>query len=1244
MRLHLTAFLIVATSLLSLAQIREIKETPAGISKRIQHEIEATMDPNLGYVPKFRLVDAYETREKLVKNQSGDRNPLAWTERGPFRDVVGGSNGNTRAGNAITSGRSRAMWVDLADPTGNTVWVGGVAGGIWKTNDISVRPTTWIPVNDFLGNLAIGSICQDPTDHNIMYFGTGEKAINADAVRGAGIWRSLDHGVTWSLMSGTQNYWNVSKMICDAQGNLYVGCNATSNSNAGMKRFTKATSTWTDITPSGLDKRVPDFVLSNTGRLHVVCGYYNSGSTTSGYRYTDNPAGVTATTWSSPVTTFDCRYNVALDAVGNTLYALPSTSAWQVTTIYKSTDGGVNWSPTGSTPSFTSGQAWFCMAVAIDPNNPNNVLVGSLDCYRSTNGGSTWTKVSNWVGTSGQYVHADQQSMLWRPNNRILVSSDGGIHLSPDGGTTFSDRNENLRIKQFYSVAIHPTLTDYFLGGTQDNGMHSMNAPGLASSIEVTGGDGAFAHIDQTNGNYQFGSYVYNQYRRTTNGGTSWSSVNYSSSAGRFINPTDYDDVNDNMYCSGNANQYIRWSSPATSTTFTAVSMTGLNNGKVSAVKVSPYTNHTVFFAGQGSGIASTLIKATNANATPSFTSIRGNLPTTGSAYISSIELGTSEQNIIICYSNYGITNVWVTNDGGTTWTGIDGNLPDMPVRWAMFYPGDNSKAIIATETGVWQTSLINGTSTVWNPEPSFPNTRTDMLQYRASDGLLAAATHGRGLYTANIGGGTPSCGTVTGLTATNITTSSATVSWSALSGALSYDVSYKLNSSSTWITAATATTSLSVNLSSLTSNSLYDYRVRANCSGVSGNYAQAQFTTLSATCNAPGGLAATNITTSSATVSWGSVTGALHYDVDVKLNTSSTWTNVATATTSLSVNLSGLSSGSVYDYRVRTNCSGGSSTYSQAQFTTLAPACNAPGGLAASNITTTTATVSWSAVSGSLSYDVSYKLNTSSTWLTAATATTSLSVNLTNLSGGSLYDYRVRANCSGGSSTYSQAQFTTITSSTCPGSYDVGNNNTLSGAVSIPFNTDIYGLINPSGDLDYYRFQVTTGGSLTITLTQLPANYDLYLYNVNGSQITSSRQSGTNNESISRTLSAGTYYAQVRGRNSGQWNASNCYNLRVQLGTATNQEFESEELAGESETTVNVFPNPAFDRLTIYIIGNINQNLSVYSMTGQLLYSQEIHEMLTTLDIAELSKGAYLVRITDREGNLTEQKTIIKE
>ncbi len=1144
------------------AQVQLVTENEAGISKRLQHEIDMTKDPVLGYVPKNKLFDAYRIRKDRVDilNAENFRSAFTWVERGPNSDAVGPSNGNTRPGNGKTSGRVRAILEDLGDATGNTVWVGGIDGGLWKTTNISSNPATWVAINDFFGNLAIGSICQDPTDYNIMYFGTGEKAINADAVRGAGVWISTDHGVTWAVMSGTSNFWNVSKLICDASGNLYVGCNSISNT-AGLQRYTKSSATWSNITPSGLDTRIPDIELSSTGRLHVTCGYYNTPSGSSGYRYTDTPASVTSGTWTSPATTFTTQYNVDLASNGNTLYALPSTSAWEVTSIYKSTNGGANWSAI-TTPAFTSGQSWYNMAVAVDPTNANNVIVGALDCYKTTNGGTSWTKISNWYGTTGQYVHADQQAMIWRSNNRVLVASDGGVHLSADGGTTFTDRNVGLRIKQFYAVAVHPTSADYFLAGAQDNGVHQLNGAGLTSSVEVTGGDGAYVHIDQNQGQYQWGSYVYNQYRRSTNSGGSWTSVNYSSSAGRFINPTDYDDVNNIMYCSGNANQYVRWNDPQSGATFTAVTMSGLSNGKVSAVKVSPYTNNTVFFAGGGSGVTPSLIKAANANGTPTFTNIIGTGMTTASANISCIEVGTSDQNIIVVYSNYGVNNVWVTANGGTSWSAVDGSLPDMPVRWAMFYPGDNTKAIIATETGIWQTMLINGASTIWEPEPTFPNVRTDMLQYRSSDALISAATHGRGIFTATLSVG-PTCGIVTGLNASSIGDNTATLSWSALSGALNYDVDYKLNSSSIWTNAAAATTNLSVALSGLTQGSLYDYRVRPNCDGATGAYTQAQFTTTAPfVCNAPSGLSSSAISSSSATVSWTAVSGALSYDVDYKLTSNGTWTNSITATTSTSRSISGLAASSVYDWRVKTNCSGSGSGYSQGQFTTAA-------------------------------------------------------------------------------------------ATTCPGAYDVSTNGTYSGAATIPFNTDVYGLINVSGDNDYYKFVITTGGTATITLTNLPANYQLYLYSANGTtQLASSTNSGTTSETISRTYTAGTYYARVNGRNSNTYNASNCYTLKVALGTATEQEMPEVSqpevtLAEETQPafSVTLFPNPVSEKLTVYIIGdNSRKVLTLFDISGRVVFTEMVNEMFTTLDMQKLSHGMYIVKITQPDGKILHSEKIVKE
>jgi hypothetical protein len=378
-------------------------------------------------------------------------------------------------------------------------------------------------------------------------------------------------------------------------------------------------------------------------------------------------------------------------------------------------------------------------------------------------------------------------------------------------------------------------------------------------------------------------------------------------------------------------------------------------------------------------------------------------------------------------------------------------------------------------------------------------------------------------------------------------------------------------------------------------------------------------------TCAAPTGLASSAITTSSASVSWGAVSGAVSYDVDYKLNSSATWINAATATTATTVNLTALASGSLYDWRVRTNCAGSSSTFTQAQFTTTAVVvCNAPAGLTSSAITASSATVGWGAVGGAVSYDVDYKLNSSATWINAATATTATSVNLSALVSGSLYDWRVRTNCTTLSSGFSQAQFTTLVVITCPGPYDISTNGTTAGAATIPLNTDIKGLLNISGDNDYYRFVITTGGTITLTLTTLPANYHLRLLNSTGGTIQTSASGGTTSETINATVTPGNYFARVYPRNNNTFNATSCYTLRVATGTAS---FGDEMPVTKS----GIYPNPAKDKLTVQLNGiNSIAEISITDINGKVLMRQKTAEAATELNISQLPAGIFLVRATE--------------
>lgn len=513
------------------------------------------------------------------------------------------------------------------------------------------------------------------------------------------------------------------------------------------------------------------------------------------------------------------------------------------------------------------------------------------------------------------------------------------------------------------------------------------------------------------------------------------------------------------------------------------------------------------------------------------------------------------------------------------------------------------------------------------------------------------------------------SCGSPTGLAASSITTSGATVSWSAVSGALSYDVDYKLTTSGTWTNAATGTTSTSVALSGLASSSTYDFRVRTNCSGSSSAYSSAQFTTASpATCNAPTGLSASSITTSGATVSWTPVSGALSYDVDYKLTTSGTWTNAATGTTSASVALTGLASSSTYDYRVRTNCSGGSSSYTSAQFTTAtASGCSSafePNETQATAAAISSGVVNSAAISTSTDIDyfrittsatsnlavnlagpsgVDYDLfvyNSAGTQIGSSEGTTATeAVSLSSQAAGTYYIKVIGYNGANSATCYTLTA-TATTATGCQSSYDNTTNGTTSGAATVPFNTNITGLISPSGELDHYKFVITNGGTITLTLTTLPGDYDLKLLNSAGTQVAISQNGGTTGETINYTAAAGTYYALVYGYN-GANSSTSCYTLKVQLGTASKGE---DVMITKNKPSMKAYPNPVHDILNVNILdADGASEIRIFDVNGRQVMTQRTGTKKTQLDLSGLTSGLYMLKVMNGEKIISSTK-IVKE
>ena len=718
----------------------------------MQQEFEKTKDPALGYVPRERLWKAVEYTKQLQSMSAYA--PIAgvnWDERGPSN----------------VPGRTRAIMLDPNDGTNESVFAASVAGGLWKCTDISSATPNWAPIDEFLGNLAITTIAYDPSNTSTMYFGTGEGNFNVDAVKGDGIWKSTDGGATWNQLASTDpstnnNFPFVQKIVVTSTGVVLAATRGDFTNRGGIMRSIDGGTTWSvarDNGVSGVDW-ASDVVIAADGDVFAAFGISTQGGI---YRSTDHGAS-----WALQMTANANERRIILapaPGTANTLYALTQQSDNTIARVLQTTNDfgsvtdrtpGAIWADQCSAPvaDFTRTQAWYDLSLAVDPTDANRVWMGGVDLFLSTNGGSSWTQVTEWANCSGlEDIHADQHIAYYQPgsNSVFYAGNDGGIYRSTNanaaaGSINFSLKGNDYNTTQFYACAMHPTaLSNEFLAGAQDNGTNRFTTAGINATTEVVGGDGAFCHIDQDNPTFQFAATTGQNIRRSTNGGASFSAF-FSQGGGAFINPSDYESANDNLYLANGPNDYTYITNATGASSATNANVTGVT-ATVTAITSSPNTGQRIWLGTSDGEVH----RVNNAASAPTGTDISdGSWP---SGTVSCVEVETGDDNhLLVTFSNYGVNSVWESTDGGTSWTSVEGNLPDMPIRWALFDPTNSSRAMVATELGVWTTDNLNGGATVWGASNTgLANVRTDHLQYRASDNVVAAATHGRGLYTTDV-------------------------------------------------------------------------------------------------------------------------------------------------------------------------------------------------------------------------------------------------------------------------------------------------------------------------------------------------------------------------------------------------------------------------------------------------------------------------------------------------------------
>ena len=570
------------------------------------------------------------------------------------------------------------------------------------------------------------------------------------------------------------------------------------------------------------------------------------------------------------------------------------------------------------------------------------------------------------------------------------------------------------------------------------------------------------------------------------------------------------------------------------------------------------------------------------------------------------------------CGNPTDLTNSVITNTEAT-------------VSWAAV-PGANSYAVEykSNSTSVW--TIADSSTTATTVTVSGLDMAT-VYDWR----VVATCAFGPGNYAVSQFVTASPCGNASGLSSSAITTTSATVSWAASSGANSYTIEYKPNASATWIIAASNIVATSQVLSGLNPATVYDWRIKVNCQYESSNYVSAQFTTLTP-CGTPAGLSTTSLTTTSATVNWTALAGANNYTVEYKPNTSTTWMIANAAATTTSQVISGLASSTLYNWRLTANCNSGIGSSVSSQFTTLTP-CGTASGLSSSFITTNSAIVSWASVSGATSYSLEYKIAAAATWIVAASATTNTTITLTGLTDDTLYSWRVKATCISGAGGFASAQFTTLPLIVCAESYE--SNNTLATAATVPVGVNILSQLPNKNDIDYFSFSNTSAQkNMQITLTNLPANYDLKLYNAAGTNLKTSQNTGTLDESISYNNGAvGQYRVHVYPKGNTP-NTTLCYTLKINLSSST---FNFDEIylpQAAGQTGFEVYPVPAKNKLRVsYTASQYGKSfVTMINETGVVVYSKEIDSNegpnAFDMDVTKLPNGVYHLKLFNGNGS----------
>lgn len=683
-----------------------------------------------GNIPQDGLRNALAQRRANLAYWDGQVGiqSMTWTSLGPTN----------------VAGRTRSLVIDYTNP--NILYAGAVGGGVWKSID---RGQTWMVTNDWLDSIAIGSLTIDPHNHNVLYAGTGEGVFSGPAIRGAGVYKSVDGGNSWVLLTSTASWAAVNAIsIHPTNSNVLLA----SVSYRGIQRSTDGGQTWVQVL-SATNTYSVEFSSSNPD--NAIASLYSPGNNRAVYS-TDSGLNWTV---ASGLTGIGQRIAVQYAPSDNSIvYGIEGTSGGRT---WRSTDGGHSFIIMGTG---NPGTYWYCNPLWIDPTNPNVLVSGAYNVWKSTNGGATWNEIGAGYLITEQ-PHPDQHYVIHDPNfngttnRRVYVCNDGGVFCTDNIYTASTSAgwyqlNQGYVSTQFYDAAGNASAQLY-VGGTQDNGtLHVQNGSTIAR--QTYGGDGGVCAIDPTNPSYIYGEYVNLRLFRSTDGGSSaydiYAGLTDAGTNANFIAPFILSPAQPGTMFAGGRSLWRSTNVRATNPTWSAVRPGSTDN--ISAI-AGTAANANLIWVGQNNGVISKTGNAMDAAPTWSIINLPGGSPNPlPNRFVGRILIDPNDVNTVyVGFGGFTANNLWKTTDGGTNWTSISGSgvtaLPNAPIRGLACHPDSNRYLYAATEVGVFKST--DGGAT-WSTNAEGPaSVCTYDIEIVSGSRKLIAATHGRGMWTADL-------------------------------------------------------------------------------------------------------------------------------------------------------------------------------------------------------------------------------------------------------------------------------------------------------------------------------------------------------------------------------------------------------------------------------------------------------------------------------------------------------------